>query len=628
MGLLPQGPYKGTDLYCSIERQRDFSLPLPSQHWPLPFESKETCSTVISELESDCINSRFMHYVLYVCRSIPEKEIYNEILKTLPNFNSLLQLEHSKLIHHYFQTKNITSTAKQCDIIYGKAKKLENKLLRVLLSQELMCLKLLFEEENLNYTESFYLNKKYFSEPHDALLRAVDLNDISSLNLILNFYNITHDKLSISLKYAYYRDLFEIAAILLKSGASLLPEYIIRPFPIASYDSYKEHANIVSKYLSISTSYFVHNLVQIIFYHGEDSQEAIVNNAVNILRPQHLLPTKNNLSFKVYNYSEAYIVVAILKAASSMNTTAIIVDAQAEPHSAFFNFGNLNFPYKDHYIYISPENFSTYAIHELTHLVLGYMYYNGGRPYFSRSTPTEYIKAQTYFLSNILDLIGNIETPHNFDRLEPILANHYMLYANSWYLNQKSENKFKAFLKHTFNTDTKNKLKDFASYEKIAELVLSIESKIKIIDLIEIENFALEEELELHLYVSRVLSIELTDAQRLVHTYEQLKILTQNEVINFYDTHITIKSCASFLERIFDYVKREPELWDIELLPRIPEIYTLSQTNDCIITTSLPLITYFKDHIIPRIHEVFSHIEVCDILPLLGNLEEFYIFQE
>ena len=68
--------YKGTDLYCSMKGRRDFPLPVPSQHWPLPFESKETCNTVISELESDCINSRFMHYVLYVCRNILEKEVY------------------------------------------------------------------------------------------------------------------------------------------------------------------------------------------------------------------------------------------------------------------------------------------------------------------------------------------------------------------------------------------------------------------------------------------------------------------------------------------------------------------------------------------------------------------------
>ena len=149
--------------------------------------------------------------------------------------------------------------------------------------------------------------------------------------------------------------------------------------------------------------------------------------------------TNNNLPFKIYNYSESYIASEILKAASGINTTAIIVDELAEPHSAFFNFGNLNYPYKDHYIYVSPENFSTYAIHELTHLVLGYVYHNEGKPYFSRSTPTEYIKSQTHFLSNVLNLIGNVETPHNFDRLEPILANHYMLYANSWYLNQESD---------------------------------------------------------------------------------------------------------------------------------------------------------------------------------------------
>lgn len=618
--------YKGTDLYCSMERQRDFPLPVPSQHWPLPFESKETCNTVISELESDCINSRFMHYILYVCRNIPEKEVFNKILKTLPRFNSIIQLEHSKLIQYYFHTKNITSTKKQCEIIYGKAKKFENKLFRVLSSQELKCLKLLFEEDP-SYTESFYLNAKYFSEPQDALLRAVDLNDVYSLNLILSSYNISQDKLSTSLRYAYYRDLFEISAILLKNGASLLPEYIIRPFPIASNDSYKEHINIVSKYLSTSTSQFVQNLIQIIFYQGTESKEVIVNNAVNILRPQHLLPTKNNLSFEIYKHPEFCIAVEILKVASSINTTAIIVDGQAEPHSAFFNFGNLNYPYKDHYIYVSSENFSTYAIHELTHLVLGYVYHNEGKPYFSRSTPTEYIKAQTYFLSNVLNLIGNVETPHNFDRLEPILANHYMLYANSWYLNQESDNKFKAFLKHTFNTDTKNKLKDFESYEEIAKLASSIEkSEIKIIDLIEIENLVLKEGLKLDIYISRALSIDAKDAQQLVRDYETLKILTKNGVNSFYDTHTSIKLCANFLERVFDYVKREPELWDIELLPRIPEIYTLSQVNSQIITVSQPLITYFKDHVIPRIHEVFPNMEVCDIPQLLGNLEEFYTF--
>jgi hypothetical protein len=612
--------YKGKDLYCSMERQRDFPLPVPSQHWPLPFESNETCNTVISELGSDCINSRFMHYILYVCRNIPEKEVFDKILKALPNFNSIIQLEHSKLNQYYFHIKNITSTQKQCEIIYGKAKKFENKLVRVLASQELKCLKLLFDKDS-NYTELFYLNEKYFSEQQDALLRAVDLNDVYSLTLILNSSNISQDKLGTSLRYAYYRDLFEIAEILLKKGAILLPEYIIRPFPIASYATYKKHSDIISKLPEVKF-YFVDNLVEIIFYKKDVSKVDIVGNAVNILKPQNLFPTNNNLSFKIYNYSESYIASEILIAASSINTTAIIVDKLAEPHSAFFNFGNLNYPYKDHYIYVSSEKFSTYAIHELTHLVLGYVYHNEGKPYFSKSSPIEYIKAQTYFLSNVLNLIGNVETPHNFDRLEPILANHYMLYANSWYLNQESDNKFKAFLKHTFNTDTKNKLKDFGSYKEIAKLVSNIEkNKIQIVDLIEIENFVLQEGLDLGSYLAKALSVDIKDARQLISDYEVLKTLTKNGVNSFYNTHTSIRLCASFLERVFDYVKREPESWDIELLPRIPEIYTLPQLNSHVITVSQPLITYFKDHVIPRIHEVFSHMETCEITQLLGESE-------
>ena len=97
--------------------------------------------------------------------------------------------------------------------------------------------------------------------------------------------------------------------------------------------------------------------------------------------------------------------------------------------------------------------------------------------------------------------------------------------------------------------------------------------------------------------------------------------MTKIDVINFYDTHASIKLCANFLERVFDYVKREPELWDVELLPIIPEIYTLPQTNNHIITTSLPLITHFKDQVIPRIHEVFSHMEEYSIVQSLGNAE-------
>jgi hypothetical protein len=40
-----------------------------------------------------------------------------------------------------------------------------------------------------------------------------------------------------------------------------------------------------------------------------------------------------------------------------------------------------------------------------------------------------------------------------------------------------------------------------------------------------------------------------------------------------------VQKSAYFLERIFDYVKRDRPLWGIELLPHIVEIYTHEKPN-------------------------------------------------
>lgn len=602
-----KGFSKGSTLFCENKKQsRPYvkSYILQSQHWPLPISSKETCDDVIAVLDSDCINSYYMHYILYICRALSKEDIFSKILAITSNLDALLHFENRNLILYYLQTQNIIFIKNRCSAIWGKVKNFNTKLDRALKAQIPECVQLLFEETNKKWPESFYLNEEYFENMQDSVMRAVDLNDIVSIKVILQLQssNIQNIDLKRCLKLAYYKGHLDIAAIFLGYGINLEPSYVIRPTTILPYHFYDDHINAVAS-LAMPVHQSIRNIVQINYCKGNDAHGIMIN-AVTILQLLYSSSKKeNDLYFKCYMHHGFHIAQRIIVAASIIPNTYIIVDEKADKHSAFFNLGNLDHPHREPFIYVSSVEFSPHAMHELTHLVLGYIYQNDGRPYYSFEDKQIYTKARIKFLSNVLSMLNYID-PHNHEDLEITLAAHPMLYANSWYLDKDSIYKFIAFLK--FLTE-KNISTDYeVFFVNTSELESKIKAKITISELITLESIAIDKKASFYKLVSATFDLDVSEIQNLLRDYEQFKLSIKKNIIDFYDSSDVMKSCSYFLERVLDYVKREPSLWDIELLPRILERYTLPD-DKCTIDIS-SLIEYFDNHVLQRTEKTIPEV--------------------